>query len=395
MMNSNQETISVIIPFFNGTRYIKRIIDSLNVNTKNLSGFKLELLIVNDNPDEIVDSLNTKYYVTKVFNTGINRGIQGARIFGLEQSTGKYVHFLDQDDNINPSFYSDMISRIGDDDVVFCRCMDGDRPTYTYDRVFESASEPSNILNRPPMISPGQAIIKKSSIPVFWKTHILKNIGSDDYMLWLCMMAKGCTFATCNKILFHHVRTGGNYSSDILKANISDREMAQVLADSGLFSEEQKIRIHQIPELQLNRKYKAMLRGQRILYTLEALLKYEEKGFGLVELLKKQNIYTVAIFGAALLGERIKGILNKGSIKTVFYIDSNAPFIKQDIPVIEPEFVERKLIEGELSVPDAIIISFVDEEERFIKSLPDMKGIKVFTILSLTHTISEKWETHL
>lgn len=393
--------ISIICPLFHGNKFIekqKENIENAAMIIKNSGNWRLEtkttsieLLFINDDPGEIIPPLESDFITIKVFNTTVNRGIQGARIWGLEHANGEYVHFLDQDDEIAPGFYYELLSCIDDADVVYCRCIDGIRPTYTKNRIFETSAEKDNILSRPPMISPGQAIIRKKSIPEFWKTHVLENMGSDDYFLWLCMFATGCKFKQCDKLLFRHVRTGGNYSMDIVKANLSDKEMAQVLIESDLFNNEDKKIILAIPDKQFERKYKAMLRSQKILYTLEVLLKGEERNYGLAHILSKDDIKSVAIYGAAIMGERIKDLLSGKGVDVAFYIDKNAEFIKQDIPVYNPNDIADIHSINDNHV-DAIIVSFVDEEKQILSNLSEFFNKKIYCISVIAEHIYEKLE---
>lgn len=87
--------ISVVLPVFNGERYIKKAIDS--VLNQSLDDF--ELIIVNDgstdNTLEIINGFNDKRII--LINQE-NRGPGAARNRALEIAKGEYVMFLDCDD---------------------------------------------------------------------------------------------------------------------------------------------------------------------------------------------------------------------------------------------------------------------------------------------------------
>ncbi len=190
--------ITVIIPIYHGKQYIEKQIKQLEAASEkltSLSGEQLEVIIVNDDPTNPIEKGYESIGIQPVIvNSDINRGIHGARVFGLSFANGDYVHFLDQDDEISPYFYCDQISKIGDADVIYCRGYNGNLEIYNNDRVFEKSSLRENIFDRPPMISPGQALIRKTSIPRYWKDHILENSGADDYFLWLLMAADNKNF---------------------------------------------------------------------------------------------------------------------------------------------------------------------------------------------------------
>lgn len=95
----NQETdkISVIIPTHNVEKYIKRCVDSIiNQTYKNL-----EVIIVDDfSTDKTYDMLKhigDNDSRIKIFRTA-KAGVSCARNLALEKSTGKYIMFLDSDD---------------------------------------------------------------------------------------------------------------------------------------------------------------------------------------------------------------------------------------------------------------------------------------------------------
>lgn len=103
-MNKNEEPlISVIVPIYNGERYIDDCIMSvLNQEYKNF-----ELILVNDGSidgsKEKLDVWEKKNKKIKVINQS-NSGVSVARNKGIEKANGKYVTFIDVDDYISKDF---------------------------------------------------------------------------------------------------------------------------------------------------------------------------------------------------------------------------------------------------------------------------------------------------
>ena len=87
--------ISVILPVFNGGRYIKKAVDS--VLNQSLGDF--ELIVVNDgSTDNTSDIINGFDDERIVLINQENQGPGAARNKGLEIAKGRYIMFLDSDD---------------------------------------------------------------------------------------------------------------------------------------------------------------------------------------------------------------------------------------------------------------------------------------------------------
>jgi len=91
--------VSIIIPIYNGTRYIPNMYQSLKDQTFQ----DFEIIYVNDGSKD--DSLRLLREIEKndarvsVF-TQSNKGICASRNYGIEKAGGEYLIFLDQDDGI-------------------------------------------------------------------------------------------------------------------------------------------------------------------------------------------------------------------------------------------------------------------------------------------------------
>lgn len=93
--------VSVIIPVYNIKEYILRCIESVFNQTFD----DWEIIAVDDGSTDgssaILDELAEKNKKVKVFHVE-NGGVSNARNFGMEQSDGDYIYFLDGDDWIEP-----------------------------------------------------------------------------------------------------------------------------------------------------------------------------------------------------------------------------------------------------------------------------------------------------
>jgi glycosyltransferase involved in cell wall biosynthesis len=92
---------SIVIPLYNKEKYIKRALQSVLNQTFN----DYEIIVVNDGSTD-----RSKEVVKNIKNPSIvifdqqNQGVSAARNRGIDESKGKYIAFLDADDNWEPDF---------------------------------------------------------------------------------------------------------------------------------------------------------------------------------------------------------------------------------------------------------------------------------------------------
>lgn len=107
----NDKKISIIVPVYNSEDFLGVCLNSLiEQSYKNL-----ELIVVNDgspkNCKEITEEYIKKDNRIKYVEHEKNRGLFQARITGFENSTGKYIAFLDADDYVSNDFYRELIEK--------------------------------------------------------------------------------------------------------------------------------------------------------------------------------------------------------------------------------------------------------------------------------------------
>ena len=115
--------LSIIVPVYNIKLYLEECVNSLlNQYYKNC-----EIILVDDGSTdgsgEICDTFALKDPRIKVIHQE-NGGLPAARNAGLNISQGKYIAFVDSDDLVNPSIYSELITVLEENnaDVAICNC---------------------------------------------------------------------------------------------------------------------------------------------------------------------------------------------------------------------------------------------------------------------------------
>lgn len=241
--------ISVIIPFYNGNKYLKNLMQHLNNLAKQVYddyNDKIEIIIINDSPEISVDvSLSEyKYLNIKINVNSYNSGIHKSRINGLKVCTNDYIIFLDQDDLlINNAFLSyykiikeneriDMILSNG-----YLEYADGKDLIFgnQWDQLL-ACKKSAYLKIRDFIASPGQCCINRNKIPKHWIQNIMKNNGTDDYLLWLLMFEDNLNIYINPDILYSHTFTGENLSDNNFKMRASEREMMEILSNKNIYS---------------------------------------------------------------------------------------------------------------------------------------------------------------
>ena len=105
--------ISIIVPIYNTEQYLPRCIDS--ILSQSLTDF--ELLLIDDGSIDgggaICDAYAEKDNRVRVFHKE-NGGVSSARNLGLNEAKGKWVCFVDSDDELMPNALQVMVGRAYD-----------------------------------------------------------------------------------------------------------------------------------------------------------------------------------------------------------------------------------------------------------------------------------------
>lgn len=157
--------LSIIVPVYNVQAYIIRCLESLDRQTVD----DLEIIIVNDGTTDnsaivceefIKDKPKFKLYHKK------NGGLMSAWMYGVEQSTGDYIGFVDSDDYVSDDMFQRLYGTAENlnVDIVMCDRFD----------VINEVEYPSNSS----CVSPGlyqnenMAVIYENILPKFNGSHI-------------------------------------------------------------------------------------------------------------------------------------------------------------------------------------------------------------------------------
>ena len=117
--------ISVIVPVYNGEKFICQCIDSITNQTLK----DIEILIINDgskdNTLKVIESIAKNDSRIKILNQK-NSGVSAARNNGISNSLGEYIAFVDSDDYIDKTMCEKMYKKAEEfnSDIVICNVND-------------------------------------------------------------------------------------------------------------------------------------------------------------------------------------------------------------------------------------------------------------------------------
>lgn len=115
--------VSVIVPVYNGEKYIDRCMQCLTGQTLQ----ETELILVNDastdKSGELLENWRKKYPdKIKLICSEVNRGAGGARNLGIALARGEYIGFVDCDDVVDETMYDRLYQKAAEEDCDIVDC---------------------------------------------------------------------------------------------------------------------------------------------------------------------------------------------------------------------------------------------------------------------------------
>lgn len=107
-----KDKVSIILPVYNSEKTIETTIRSIN----NQSYKNIELIIINDGSTDESDKI-CKFYSEKYKNLikyfyKKNEGVSKARNYGIDKSSGKFICYIDSDDEYDKNFINILVNKI-------------------------------------------------------------------------------------------------------------------------------------------------------------------------------------------------------------------------------------------------------------------------------------------
>lgn len=120
-MNKNKPVVTVTVPVYNTSKYLRKCLDSLAAQTLK----DIEIIVVDDgstdNSGAICDEYGSRYSNFKIIHQE-NGGLAAARQTGLEAASGEYIIVCDSDDWVEPDMYERLYKAAKDTDADIVMC---------------------------------------------------------------------------------------------------------------------------------------------------------------------------------------------------------------------------------------------------------------------------------
>lgn len=185
---TKESKLSIIVPVYNGEKYIENTVRSLLSSSYQ----NLELLLIDDGSTDESLALCQRLSQTdpriRVYHKE-NGGIGDARNFGLTHADGDYIGFCDQDDIVSEKMYERMLERIAFDGSQSAICgayrqkRNGGKVVFEQytDEVYDKPAIADKLLL--PLLFQGFATHANDDIKIYmniWKCVISKKLINDN-----------------------------------------------------------------------------------------------------------------------------------------------------------------------------------------------------------------------
>lgn len=377
--------VSVIIPIYKGNCYISNLIHMLEENWESANkaeDVNIEMILINDFPSEklaIEEQSIKNISLVEVVNRQ-NCGIHFSRVQGFLQSSGDYVLFLDQDDKISPVYLKEQLKELGNDDMVICNGKNYNNLIYKNAAELSRAvneSEYKNGYNR--IISPGQVLLRRKAIPSEWLNNVLKQNGADDFFLWMLMFCKKRRIGIHDKVLYCHMISGENASSDLAGMYWSVIEVAEIMKILGYLTSEEEIKIKKRWIIKDKVPFEMYHKEQKYKKILEKWMVLKERKLSVESSLTKCNINKIAIYGGGILGKHLYYELQGGNVHVECFIDQNDKTVIMGVKTVAPGIPIEPV--------DAIIVTPIMEFAQIRERLREHYSCDIVSIESVISNV--------
>jgi hypothetical protein len=221
------------------------------------------------------------------------------------------------------------------------------------------------------IISPGQVILRRDSMPKLWLENPLKVNGSDDVMLWIMMLNKKQTFSVNHDILYTHKEDGNNISLDFNHMISSIEELYQKVKGLSILND--------IDFLFFQRTIQ--YRADKLQRYVDILNNFDKIVRNTTEYIQNSNINKIAIYGMGIIGEKYIYELKNRGVSVSFGIDINKDaYLDKNIMIYN--------LQDDLEPVDLIIVTANFAYDTILNEIRSKVSYPVLSIDYFNHGLS-------
>ncbi len=206
------ELISIIVPIYNVENYLRMCLDSIQKQTYT----NFECLLINDgSPDNSAEIC--REYVAKDsrfrYFEKENGGLSDARNYGIRQSKGSYLTFVDSDDWLEANsleIFSEKKNQYDADIVVSCYCIyDEEKGNYlffTYGEEYDKVYNSKELLEILPVLE-GKTLSFQTSWGILFKKELFEYVSFPVGKINEDIATNYKCFMQAEKIVYTHKNT--------------------------------------------------------------------------------------------------------------------------------------------------------------------------------------------
>lgn len=209
---SVEPVVSVIMPNYNGARFVKEAIESVLKQT--FSDFELVVIddCSKDESPEIIRGIAHRDSRIRLIESEQNRGVAETRNEGIRQARGKYIALLDNDDIWTPDkLERQMALAEKGADIVYCSYAFMDEQGTEIKKPFVVPEKTDfQAMLAVSVISCSTALIKAPLL----KEHLFQpEYYHEDYVLWMELLKIPCVARGDKKVLAYYRQVSGSRSN--------------------------------------------------------------------------------------------------------------------------------------------------------------------------------------
>ncbi|MEG0289980.1 MAG: glycosyltransferase [Erysipelotrichaceae bacterium] len=229
--------ISMIVPVYNTSKYLKKCLDSIVRQTFQ----DFEAIIINDGSTDDSEAIilpYTKEYPSLIkYYYKTNGGIGSVRNFGLEKATSEYLCFVDSDDCIDKDYLKNMIESMERNKSDLCIC----GVNYVNEKTGMISSERNHYTKNPTDPKKDkQVILNRAALwdklyrrSLFEGVKFVEGKWYEDLRVVPILIAKANSVTFVDEPLyFYLVRNGSIMNNEQVEKNIENLEAFNELIDS-------------------------------------------------------------------------------------------------------------------------------------------------------------------